>query len=565
MPKLAKNNSQQFVDSNERSASELRARKHDILNTWKERLQKQIPTVTTTCEAALLDSLPTFIDRLIDALAYSQSERDKIFQAGLTALEHGEQRTELPSYTLEQVLIEYRILREVIFDALKASGMLTESTVGAIDDTIQEGMSLAATEFLRIRMIRETQARRETETAHQRLKDLQNVTEAALAKSTSLQDLLYELLARVRHVFHSDTVVILLADEENQGLAVCAAHGLEDEVKKGMVIPFGRGIAGRVYAKKQAMIFDDLSQTEIYSPLLKEKALRSLMAAPLCTSHGSLGVIHIGSLSSRKFTESELSLLQMIGDRIAVAIENARLYDERKSDIASLRSEQNLRRRFISILSHDIRNPISAALMSATLLKRHGELPEVARKLSHRILEALARSDQLIQDLLDINKILSHETLSIERELTNLFNTVAEIVAKLSLSYGDRFILNGNRHISGKWGPRELSRLLELALGMGIRYGEPETPVLVSLTSTEHEAHVEIRFNGELQKPQSLTVVLSEDNAWAQAQKESRLSLEWALMNGFVQAHRGKLSLQSSKASGTEIKISLPLELTARD
>jgi K+-sensing histidine kinase KdpD len=558
MSKPEKKLSQLAISNENQPASELKAHKDDILNTWKNRLRNEIPAAQRQREPALLNSVPLFLDRLIEALAYSHKEREKALQASLTAVDHGEQRPELPPYSLDQVLLEHRILREVIFDVLTASGMLTDSAMDTIADSIQAGMSVAASEFLRIRMIREMQAHRNAETANQRLKGLQEVTEATLANTTSMQELLYELLARVRHVFQSDTVVIALADEKNKALAICAANGLEEEVKTGMTIPYGRGIAGKVYNEKRGMIFNDLSKVEIYSPILKKKSLHSLMAIPLRTLRDILGVIHVGTLAHRKFSEDELTLLQLIGDRIALAIENARLYDERKIEIASLLSEKNVRQKFITMLTHDIRNPISAAQMSATLLLRHGELPEIGRRLCQRIVDALARSDQLIQDLLDINKILSKEPLSLEHEDLDFFDILSRVMSQLYFAHGDRFILHSERPIPGKFSQRELSRLLEIALSMGIRYGDPETPILISVSTTNLNIIIEIRFNGEISQPRSLFALLSENNAWAQAQRQSRQSLEWALLNGFVNAHQGNIQFQSSKSSGTEIKIALP-------
>jgi hypothetical protein len=172
MSKPEKKLSQLAISNENQPASELKAHKDDILNTWKNRLRNEIPAAQRQREPALLNSVPLFLDRLIEALAYSHKEREKALQASLTAVDHGEQRPELPPYSLDQVLLEYRILREVIFDVLTASGMLTDSAVDTIADSIQAGMSVAASEFLRIRMIREMQAHRNAETANQRLKGL---------------------------------------------------------------------------------------------------------------------------------------------------------------------------------------------------------------------------------------------------------------------------------------------------------------------------------------------------------------------------------------------------------
>jgi K+-sensing histidine kinase KdpD len=560
MPKPSKKPYNSSAAETERQpASELQTHKVEILNTWKLRLKQRLPSARAQTEPVLLDSLPVFIDRLVDALATSRDEKEKIYQATLTAAEHGELRAELPQYTMDQVLIEYRILREVILDVLDAGGMLTKIAVNTIEDSIESGMSTAATAFLRIRTIREMQARREAELANLRLKGLQEVTEGALAKTTSLQELLSELLARVRQVFRSDTVVILLADEKEKALTVCAAQGLEGDVKLGMKIPFNQGIAGRVYTKRRGMIFNDLSQAEIYSPILKLKLLHSLIAAPLKTSHEILGVIHVGSINTRKFSQDELKLLQMIGDRIAVAIENAKLYEDKKGHITSLLAEKNVRKRFISILTHDIRNPLSAAQMSASLLRRYPKDPELIRTLSQRIVSALSRSDQLIQDLLDINKILGKEPLHLELESLDFMEIVSEVIAQLCLTHGDRFVIHKAQPTQGIWSRREITRLVELSLGIGIQYGLEQTPIIVSLFKTDNQARFSIRFHGNLKEPPNPTKIVYDDNFPAILQKESRLSLDWALVKAFAESHGGAAYLRSSKYAGSEIEVVLAL------
>ena len=86
-------------------------------------------------------------------------------------------------------------------------------------------------------------ARRALEAAAHQIRAVQRVTDTALTH-LRLDDLLPELLGRVREAMAADTVVILLLNDEGTELAVRAAHGLEEEVKLDMRIPFGRGIAG---------------------------------------------------------------------------------------------------------------------------------------------------------------------------------------------------------------------------------------------------------------------------------------------------------------------------------
>ena len=175
-------------------------------------------------------------------------------------------------------------------------------------------------------VVSEQAARGEVEATAQRLRDLQSVTDTVLAH-LRLDDLLRELIGRIREALAADTVVILLLTEDGTELAVRAAHGLEQEVAEGIRIPMGRGIAGRIAARREPMIFQDLSSAEIASPILRDRGLRALLGVPLVVEGRVIGVVHVGTLRPRRFSEDETRLLQLVADRIATAIDHARLYE----------------------------------------------------------------------------------------------------------------------------------------------------------------------------------------------------------------------------------------------
>jgi PAS domain S-box-containing protein len=188
---------------------------------------------------------------------------------------------------------------------------------GALRRTDERARALAGSE---------QSARLALEAAAHQVRAVQRVTDTALTH-LRLDDLLRELLGRVREALAADTVVILLLSDEGTELAVRAAHGLEDEVKADVRIPFGRGIAGRIAARSAPMVIDDVSTAEVVSPILQAKGLRTLLGTPLVLDGRGIGVIHVGSLSPRRFTADDTRLLQLVADRIATAIGRARLFE----------------------------------------------------------------------------------------------------------------------------------------------------------------------------------------------------------------------------------------------
>jgi GAF domain-containing protein/anti-sigma regulatory factor (Ser/Thr protein kinase) len=170
---------------------------------------------------------------------------------------------------------------------------------------------------------------------------LQRVTDAALA-FLSEDELLTELLQRITEILHTDTAAFLLLDEEGGKLHARAAKGIEEEVEQGVTIPVGAGFAGRVIARRRAIIIDDIDKAEIYNPILREKGIRSLLGVPLLIEGRPLGVLHVGTLTPRKFTDDDRDLLQRVADRAALAIGNAQLFTAERSARRQLEALQRV-------------------------------------------------------------------------------------------------------------------------------------------------------------------------------------------------------------------------------
>jgi sigma-B regulation protein RsbU (phosphoserine phosphatase) len=183
--------------------------------------------------------------------------------------------------------------------------------------------------------------------------ELHLVTEAALTY-LDLDDLLNELLERITEILDVDTAAILLVEDDGETLAARAAKGLEEEVERGFRLHIGAGFAGRVARTREPVVINDLdsSPIEVVNPVFRERGVRSLLGVPLVVERRLVGVLHIGTLHQRSFAEEDVGLLRLVGDRAALAIEHARLVDERQVSQALQRTF--LPKRFPEIPGLDI-------------------------------------------------------------------------------------------------------------------------------------------------------------------------------------------------------------------
>ena len=173
--------------------------------------------------------------------------------------------------------------------------------------------------------------------AADRLEGIQAITDAALSRLDA-RGLLDELLDRAKDVLQADTAAVLLLDPSSRELIATAASGIEEEVRQGVRIPLGMGFAGRVAAERHPVILDHVDHTTVVNPLLHERGIRSLLGVPLLAGGRVLGVLHVGSLSPRVFTQGDAELLQLAADRAALAVQSLLSHDDRLAAVTLQRS-----------------------------------------------------------------------------------------------------------------------------------------------------------------------------------------------------------------------------------
>ncbi|MDX6504181.1 MAG: hypothetical protein QOE29_1306 [Gaiellaceae bacterium] len=237
------------------------------------------------------------------------------------------------------------------------------------------------------------------EQAYEELRKLQLVTEAALS-ALSLEELFDELLERTREIFEADTCAILLLDRETDELVARAAKGIEEEVEAGIRIPLGKGFAGRVAADRRPVVIEDVDHADVLNPLLRAKGIKSLLGAPLMSRGRVLGVIHVGTLTTRLFTEDDVDLLELVAQRAAQGLERGLLNEE------LLRLEE-LQRNFVALASHELRTPAAAVYGAAATLahRRHRLRPEQVDQLIDLLFMQSERLARLTEQLLDLSRL----------------------------------------------------------------------------------------------------------------------------------------------------------------
>jgi signal transduction histidine kinase len=381
-----------------------------------------------------------------------------------------------------------------------------------------------------------------------RLLKLQQVTDVALAH-LGLDALLNELLERVRSILEADTCAILLLDARDNELVARAARGIEEEVERGVRIPVGRGFAGRVAAERRPIVIADVDHSEVLNPILREKGIKSLLGAPLLVRDTVLGVIHVGTLTPRKFDRGDAELLQLAAERAAMGLEKALVHDE------LMRLDQ-VRHAFISIASHELRTPATAVLGAAlTLVAREHQLSdEQERELKQLLAEQAQRLATLIEQLLDLSRIEA-QAVEIRPEPVRIAARLDQLLRTVAVGRRDAVEIDVAQELEAAIDATVLDRVLSNLVVNALRHGAP--PIRVGASIENGRLRVTVADSGPGVPPE-LRGRLFDQFVRGRTTAATGSGLGLAIARSYAQAHAGDLRYVE-RASGACFELVLPV------
>jgi len=458
---------------------------------------------------------------------------------------------------------------ELFSHQIKEPDAATWDTLAAIGSQIGQFIERKNNEAERIMALaRAHEARLDAEALTRRLSALQTVTDAALAH-LSLEEVISESLLRTREALSVDTASILLLETEGNELVAWAAQGLEEEVELGIRIPVGKGFAGRIIAERRPLIIADVDQADIYNPLLREKGIKSLLGVPLLASGQPIGVLHVGMLKLAEFTEDDVRLLQLAGDRIALAIENARLYEVERSARTNAEAANRAKDEFLTILSHELRTPLTP-IIGWVHMMMNGILPEKEFPKALSVINRNAYNlKRLINDLLDMSAILSGKMV-FEEVSVSLSDVLQESVETMQTSGKDANIQLSLRiadraaGINIKGDKTRLTQSFCNVLHNAIKFSSDGGTIEVTCDATPSNAVVKITDHGDGIPAAFLPLVFDRFRQadGSRTRAYGGLGLGLALVKSFVTAHGGTVEATSEgKGQGSVFTITLPREV----
>ena len=379
--------------------------------------------------------------------------------------------------------------------------------------------------------------------ARVRIEHVQAVTDAALAH-LEVNELLNVLLPRIRGILDADTCAVLLLDVQTNELVARAALGIEEEV--GIRIPLGAGFAGRVAQEARPMVID-VDEYPVYNPILRQKKLKCMVGVPLLVRGASLGVLHVGTLTPRQFTRDEVELLQIVAERVAIAIERAQLHEE-------LIQLDQLKLNFVAIASHELRTPATSVYgVLKTLSDRGPQLTEELREELIRVgVEQGERLRRLLEELLDLSRLDARAVTVAPRPV--VLKAALFDVVRGALATADAVELDIPEDLAAVVDPLVLERVVSNLVANAVRYGAP--PIRIVAQQRDRHLRVAVEDAGP-GVPKELEGRIFD--RFARGGGETGHGLGLAIARAYAQAHGGDL-VYDPRPDGARFELLIPQE-----
>ncbi len=427
---------------------------------------------------------------------------------------------------------------------------------------------------------RERQAREESERALERVllqetrtARLQEVT-AALSQALTVEQVAQVVVGKAVGALGAASGSMGLLTPDGRHFELLGATGYTPEQLHGWQrIPADSPVMFReavrtgalvLYETKAAFLADypqwaGQSTTEDYD---------AFAALPLKVEDHVLGALGLSFHERRVFRQEERDYMLVLAGQCAQALERARLHEavvveitDRKRAEEELRRTAEFRERFLGIVSHDLRNPLNAILLSANALIRAEGIPERPMKSIRRITTSAERMQRMISELLDFTRGRLGGGIPIHPRSFNLRHLCRHVLEELEASHPERELrLEARGDFQGEWDQDRLAQVLGNLGKNALQYSPADTRVDFVLRDEGDTLRVEVHNEGPPIPAERLSQVFEPFQRAVEEERytSSGLGLGLFIVQQIIAAHGGSVEVRSTEAEGTTFTVRLP-------
>jgi signal transduction histidine kinase len=230
------------------------------------------------------------------------------------------------------------------------------------------------------------------------------------------------------------------------------------------------------------------------------------------------------------------------------------------NDAATEYSEilKKMRERMSTTLTHDLRNPLTSAKISAQLVLRKLSADDASVSKMKLIIRNMDRLDQMITGVLDASRLKAGESVPIDVKFCDLDKIVREVTDELSLANPDSFKVESTGNCPGYWDENGLRRVIENLVTNAVKYGDENKYITISLTHDQTSAKLIVHNFGNPIPPEDIPVLFEQYRRLKSDEDKAGWGLGLTMVKGMVDAHKGSIQVESEMSKGTSFIINLP-------
>ena len=392
----------------------------------------------------------------------------------------------------------------------------------------------------------------------------------ALFQHLSVEELVEQGLKIALEVVNGQAGCVLLAKPETKELVFYHAIG-DKAPEPGTAFPWTQGIAGSVFAKGEPIVIQDvkgdqrhLEQFDLNTGFTTE----DMIALPLKRWEGyPIGVLEVMNKRDGRLDQDDVAILSIIASFTALSIEQARLFQEAKlAEVA----------RILGDIGHDVKNLLMPVLCGASLLK--DEIDEVfaemkspapvkakkSHEMCHEIIEMLSNNARRIQDRVkEIGDCVKGLSSPPKFSSCKIFHVVASVFDTLKLFAQEKGITLHHEGIQDLPPIQADEGRLFNAFYNLVNNAVTEVPSGGTITirgkiyPEDQTLHIEVVDTG---RGMPAEIRDSLFTASAMSKKKGGTGLGTKIVKDVIDAHQGKITVESEPGQGTTFNINLPID-----
>ena len=393
----------------------------------------------------------------------------------------------------------------------------------------------------------------------------------AINAEMDLDALLALIVERATRLLQADRSSLYLVDREKQELWTKVAEGLATtEIR----IPLGTGIAGSVAVSGETVNIADAYADARFNPEVDRKTgyqTRTILCFPMRDKAGDiLGVFQVLNRREGAFGKEDEEMLAVVASQAAIALENARLYDDLKKAYDHVKQLDQMKSDFLANISHELRTPLTPVIGYVDMLTNEslGPITEQQRKGLQAIQESVDRMRHLVEDLLAFVR-MERRDLTLRAEPFEVGIFVAEVAASqqakaqgrglsLTVQVPDKPLL-----VKGDRGEliRILTHLVDNAIKFTDKGGVTVSAAPVTTEKGEPAVEIAVRDTGIGIPPGQEEWIFQRfyQVDASSTRRHGGTGLGLAIVKEVVEAHGSRVMLETALGKGSRFSFRLPL------